>query len=467
VREQLEAVQKAFWLLLLTSVIIAAAALPLNRNGQLTRVLKELTRFEAGFDRRELEAFLLDSAIRKGEIRLDSVTGLIAGERSPEVEVAEGAPPISPLAAVKLNTLGAVNAFGGDGARVDIAVPDRRQMAVSLGWRLTRRDPARRYRLLGIDLLAGGAGEADVALERRVAAARRTASEAKKAYESTRGQFEQADQFFISLRKSQAHWKPMLEAQEKRDRIREEMGQRQRAMEAALSSYLSLAEKAEEFSGDQAATGDSRATEFGVAVADLASSNGDGEFRIRFPVKLETRSVSVPRLTGADFPAAREAKLFEGMKEMTADEAIRMVRGLFSWHFVHIEVSGFKLGGMTFLQLSPVVLFLVLIILYFRIRKAEASYNPFHNTGDLETLPTIGLKHAALNFLVIMVLPLSACVLCAWSLTLIDRFAVLPVFCGSLILALGVLSHLRMNALTNLRDAVTRSHRSVPPRENP
>jgi hypothetical protein len=78
------------------------------------------------------------------------------------------------------------------------------------------------------------------------------------------------------------------------------------------------------------------------------------------------------------------------------------------------------------------------------------------------TLPKIGFGPVALNALPVVVLPFVASVTCASSLVQLDQLVILPVLAAVLSLVLGAWVTAALYALSNLRDAVRRTHSSIP-----
>ena len=55
--------------------------------------------------------------------------------------------------------------------------------------------------------------------------------------------------------------------------------------------------------------------------------------------------------------------MWEAAKDQTADQAIAVARGKFTWHFRHVEIAGIPIGGMTLLQIAPCFLPLLALLL--------------------------------------------------------------------------------------------------------
>jgi len=228
----------------------------------------------------------------------------------------------------------------------------------------------------------------------------------------------------------------------------------QTARDEAFSGYEGLARSAQKLQVQPGGL-----SKHGVARATFAPASGGKPLEISSAVALELRDAPVPRITGADFPVARGSDLWPAIKDGSADKAIAAVRSRFSWHYAYVELSGIKLGGMTLVQLAPLVLLPCLLMLIRRSRNVSGSYNPFDR--DAASLPRVGL--GPLNVLVLVLLPLAGSALCALSLLQLGQIPVVPVLIGLSSIALGGLAHSALRELLELRDAVQRSHSNPPP----
>ena len=121
-----------------------------------------------------------------------------------------------------------------------------------------------------------------------------------------------------------------------------------------------------------------------------------------------------------------------------------------------------RVGGPTVLQLAPLLLLAVLATLLRRTRIVRRSYNPFDVPAG-QTLPLVGFGLAIFNIIPLIVLPVTASVLSAWSLIELDTFAAVPALSAVGAIALGSLCFNSLRELTNLRNEVTRAHSQLPP----
>ena len=164
------------------ALILGLLGFPLGDDGSTIDALKELERFEAGFDQAGIEASLLKHASSRGLLPLAAVAAQGKGPGVPEVTAAKAAPDIRPLAELELGTLQDVHALG-EGASLDLAAPEVEALAAALAWRLSRQTNAGPYTLESVELIAAQASMADVATEAEIGTARMAALEARPAFE--------------------------------------------------------------------------------------------------------------------------------------------------------------------------------------------------------------------------------------------------------------------------------------------
>jgi hypothetical protein len=279
-------------------------------------------------------------------------------------------------------------------------------------------------------------------------------------------QHAQAQDVYDLRRKWKATWKAISKANETRLKTEAAMQEAQKQATEAEQGYESLAKQAEGFEpgGSKKAAPGSAANggECAVAVVSLTEKASGKALELRVPAAIERRSVSVPRITGADFPVTQSAGFWNELKDDTVTQAIERLRGRFSWHYRYLELGGVKLGGMTLLQFIPLALLPLFIGLIRRSRGVGATYNPF-DRPDVESLPMVGVGASFLNLIVLVVLPLAGCLLCAWSLFQVGQMPIVPVLCALATIGLGLGSYFALNELLDLRDAITRSHSNPPP----
>jgi hypothetical protein len=324
-------------------------------------------------------------------------------------------------------------------------------------------------------LSARGCDAQDLQRERDVTEARATLLHARRELAIATKTHEDAEKLTEQRKKWHAPWKSIMKANEKR-------------LEA-----LSVKEKADKTSRDADARYEQLATQSeqakpadnaGCALASitLREQPSGQNVTLTMPAAVEYGSVAVGSLTGADFPVAHASGLWDELAKLSPRDAIAKLRSRFSWHYRYVEVgagtapalrggagtapalraSGIKLGGMTVLQLAPLLLLPFFFALIGRSRGVGASYNPFDRPPG-ETLPMVGFGLSALNLLVLLFLPLAGCALCTWSLIELEQLPVVPVLCVLGCVGLGGSSQFALGELLELREAVTRSHSNPPP----
>jgi hypothetical protein len=462
--ERINAVQRVFWGLLVSGLLVTALGVPVGNDGHTMAALDELTAFSAAFDRPTLERVLLSHASAQGVIGLDTVARAVTGRGVPKVSVAAGAAPIAPRATVLLSTLAEVRDLTTEAAAIAIAAPKSDAIARALVWRLSRQQGPR-YELESVKLGDGRCTHADVQREQEVNRAREAALRARDTANVAEKQHAQAEGVYDLRRKWKATWKAIAKANETRQQTQATLDDAQKQLTLAEGSYEALVKQAEGFEAKEAAKPASSATsdvECVVAVARLTDRAASRSLELRLPVEIEQRKVAVPRITGADFPVLRSAGFWTELKDLSAQQATERLRQRFSWHYRYLDVGGMKLGGMTILQLVPLLFIPLFLGLIRRSRGVGATYNPFDRPAG-ETLPTVGVGVDFVNLIVLVLLPLTGCALCAWSLIQVNQPPVVPLLCAIGSIVLGGSCHVALKELLELRDAITRSHSNPPP----
>jgi hypothetical protein len=463
VNERINAVSRTFWTLLAVALVVAAIGMPIGNDRATLAVVDELSAFEHGFDRGGLERTLLAHASRQGLVGIDAVANDVHGRGVPKVSARAGAAPIAPQASIALATLADVRALAAPGAQVQISAPAAEQLGAALSWRLARQpEGATGYELTSIALGPEGCDAADATSEKQVAEARDQLLDQRTATDKAQKQFDDADQMLELRRKWHAPWKAISKSQEKRAETLSALNAEKQKLAKAEQTYESLAKRAENFkskpAGDKAGSAGCA-----VATASLIQKPTGRAFSLKLPAPIARRGVPVPQITGADFPAVQAAVLWDELKDKTAAEAIEHMSQRFTWHYRYVELGGLKVGGMTLLQFAPLALLPLFFGLIRRSRGLGATYNPFDRVSTMDNLPTVGFGSQGANLLVLVALPLVACVLCAWSLIQISEPPIVPALCAIATLGLGGSSHVALKDLLELRDAITRSHSNPPP----
>ena len=451
--ERIKAVQRAFWALVVVAVCVIVLALPRPADRDAYVVLQELSAFTSGFGRAELEHTLLAHAEAQGTLGLDRVAAGIRGPGLPAVQAGAGAKPLEPRAHLSLGTLAQIHALTTPGATVPLGMANAEQLSRSLGWRLSRQ-PERSFELSSLELSSKSCNPATLAREPEIDAARVHALETAQALAAAIKKHESAELLYEQRRKWKASWKAIVKANESRLEALRAKQAAEKAKAEADKRYEQLATSASD-EGD-AAEG------CALAVAKLQSKPEGRAFELSFPASVELRPVPVPQLTGASFPVTHARGMWSELQALSPAEAIDNVRARVSWHYRYTELSGFKVGGMTVLQLLPLSLLPCLSQVRRRTRRVGASYNPFDVPAGA-TLPSVGLGNVLLNALALVVMPLAGCVLCAYSLLAVSQIPVLPLFAGLFGVMIGMQSLNAIGELLDFREAIERSHSNPPP----
>lgn len=448
-----------FWALLAIGLVVALIGLPLGDDAATMDALSELKAFQGSFDREGLERDLVSRASAQGEVQLAEVAGKVKGAGTPKLRAAQGAAPVKPDASLALASLAQINALGRAGSTLEIGTASADALAQGIGWRLSRQPGASQFELTGIQLSRGGCSQADVDREREVVAAREAALSSASAAAVAVKRHEEAEQLAELRRKWKAPWKAILKADEKK---RETLAARDQALATQQQNdqrYETLAKQAEAAASAGQAGGD---RDCAIAIASVTGTPSGTATQLRLPTPIERRAVPVPPLSGVEFPTTHATGLWDAIADRSVADAIAHLQGRFTWHYRHVDVAGIPVGGMTVLQFAPLLLLPLFFALIRRSRGLSALYNPFDQPA-VARLPSVGFGAGSLNLLVLVVLPLAACALCAWSLLEIDQPPVVPLLCGIASLALGGFSHVALHELLELRDAITRSHSNPPP----
>jgi hypothetical protein len=449
-----------FWALCAASLLLCVLGLPLGDDRNSMSALNELRAFDTGFDRAALERALLSQASAQGMVALADIARGLGAPGLPKVSVAAAAPAITPRTEVQLNTLSDVNALAAAGATIGIGSPKAEALASALGWRLARRAPeagADRYELQQIVLTDRACTSADLQREQTIADERLAAVNARNASVAAKTALAEAE----TLHEQRKKWKASRKAIQLANAARLE------ALAVSNSAVIALTQADARYAadaklGEKLAAAPKGAGGCMLATATLLARPSAARIELILPTPIDQRRVTVPNLTGVDFPVLHAVSLWSVVEQQSAKDAIATLLSRFSWHYRYTQIGKIKLGGMTVLQFAPLLLLPLFSVLIRRSRGVGATYNPFDRTAG-EVLPTVGLGVGALNLVALVLLPLTGCALCAVSLVGIDELPVVPVLCALSALGLGGRSHVALNELLELRDAVTLSHSHAPP----
>jgi hypothetical protein len=457
-KARLSAVQQALFLLLLTALAFGIVARPHPENRRVMEALDEMSTFRAGFKRAELEQSLLGYAHAQGAVPLAALQSATRGPGVPKLQLAKVAPPLQPTAAVELRTLEDVRQRAEPKSTLLIGVPDPNAIGAALAWRLARSQDPGPWTLSSAELRPAELTQAEVDLEREVAQLRLDSLHAEKAVADATKKLEGAEQVFEARRKWKLPWKSLVKFDEARKAARVTLDERQQVLTDTQQRYEQKA-KAAQIRKPAPATLQPGAA---FVLARLELEHGSAHTTIEVPAALDLRNTPVPSLRGGEFAATRAAGLWDEVKGKDADQALAAIRSHFNWHYRYVELLSVRFGGMTVLQFMPCLLPFLLVLLVLRIRAVRAGYNPFGTTLD-SSLPRVGFRIRAFDFIALVVLPFAAAASAASSLLLISQVPVLPVLTAIACLIMGVYSFGKLGELQALVEAVVHSHSSHPP----
>jgi hypothetical protein len=464
VKARLQAVQKAYWSLVLCAVIVLLLPFPLGHNRTWSQVVTELTAFQQAFSRPKVEASLSDFAKQQGTLGLDQVIaslaqGSLTHTGIPKLTLAKEAQPIVPTTRIELRTLADALAHGQGGVTAPLAMPQLNGLATALAWRITReavRHPADSYALVSVVLSPGAATSSDIALEMKTHDARIAALHATTAFNAAdRAHTELAD-LYESRRKWKATWKVMTRTAAQRNEAKATLDASKQAMDAALANYEALAKRGESWVARNV-DGKDVDTRAAAATVSLRSLPSGQALTLVLAVAMDVREVAVPPLTGTAFRVTQDSGLWPDVKDKTADEAIAIARARFTWHTRGPRLGGIQLGGLTLLHGMPLLLPLLMWLIVRRARASESSYNPF-DLNAAEGVSRVGSPLPVVDGLLAIGLPSAACAMCAYALVQLGEVPALPVLALLTSLGLGVLCFVKLSELRTLVDDVLRSH---------
>jgi hypothetical protein len=472
VKQRIEAVQRVYWAVLGLSLAVIVLGLPLGNDGETMAVLDELTAFDKAFEasRGSIEQSQLTHAKRTGAVALAELHAAIGSDGLPKISIDAAAPAIEPLTAIDLSTLSKIQAQSEADASLNIGSARPAETGEALSWRIARavennEKPNDPLTLNGLTLTLRTLDKADVQRELEAATTRRLLRKAEKTLVERQAAFKRRDELYEQRKKWRATWKVLQRTNEERTEAETELAAAQKNRDALAAQYESLAQQADAaIKGAKtdatfaAARGDER---YVVATAQLTPRNGK-PFTLDVAAPVDIRSVGVPPITGAELPITRSTPLWKEIEGGTSAAAIERVKRDFTWHYAHVQAGPIKLGGMTVIQLAPLVLLPFLLIMIRRSRRVASGYNPFDR--DAGALPRVGLG-TPLNIVVLIVLPLVGAVLCGVSLVQLRQVPMVPMFCVAGVLGLGITAHISIRDLVDLRDAVRQSHSAPPPAE--
>jgi len=450
VKQRIEAVQKMFLALVAASVLVALLGLPLGNDAQLTAVVEELSLFSRAFDQKKLEQTLLGMAQVQNRVTVGDVLSKLEGEGLPKVKASDKGAAIASLAALDLTTLEAVHRHSADDASLDVAAVKPETVAVGLSWRIARLGADKPVTVKAIELLRADVSEEQTKREREIFDARQAMLVAAKAHVAAEAAHEASDESYRARVKWGGHWKVINRANEKRQEARVEANKRGKDKDATAKRYAQLEKQGLAFK----AGGSTGATPSLAAASVTLQVGGGKTTTVVIPVPLDVRTVKVPPLSGTEFTRAHETGMWEGIKGMEPEEALKDLSGRFSWHKGAV--------GAGLLHSLPLALPLLLLLLVIRIRVVSDGYSPFAADGQ-GGLPRVGIGIPAVDALLVGAMPTVACAMCAWSLLAVAQVPTVPTVAAAVSMGLGAWSFPHLRELRAMTDNIVRSRTAPPP----
>jgi hypothetical protein len=459
-KARLNDVQRTLWALVFASLVLLVLAFPRGHNREYSLALDELTAFEQAFKQAEVEKSLLDYGRAQGVLGLADVQRAIGGPLVPKVQLAAAGPPIQPLAEIHLDSLQDVLDRARANSTLDIGSLNPAPLGSAISWRLARQSAGGRYQLQDVKLQAAEFTPADIELEAQVSQLRLDLMAAERAAADAAKKLTSAEELFEARRKRKLPWKILVKSDEARKEAKAVLDENQHTLDTTRERYESSAKRAEANGGKPATYSGKLPSAYGLAQIELRGENSTVT-QLRIPVALTIRQAKLPPLAGTNFPATHDAGLWDDVKAGKVAQAIELTRSKFTWHYRYAEVAGLHVGGMTVLQVLPLILPLILLGLLGRMRHVSTSYNPFGTTLESK-LPRVGLGSRALELAALVFLPLAAVALTSFALWAIAQAPVIPAIAAIAGLGLGAYAFVELGTLQALMEAVVRSHSNPP-----
>jgi hypothetical protein len=458
---RISAVQQALFGLLIVAVLLGVVTRPAPQNQRYKAALDEIDTFRATFDRAQLEHSLIEYAAAQGRQPLSSIQRAAAGKQVPALQLAPNAGVLEPLTTVSLATLADVQAFANEKSTLSIAMADAPSIGRALSWRLVSDAAAAPFTLQSASIAPAAVTQADLDLEPEVARLQLERSTADAAVQDASKKLDSAEQVFETRRKWKLPWKALVKSDEARKEAKATLIEKQKALKDLEQRYAQASARAQ---APHAAAAATAMPEFGVA--QLAIQTREKAWPVAIPVKIAHRDVVVPSLRGGEFTAIHASGLWPEVRGLDPAEASAAIRKHFNWHYSYVEPLGFKIGGMTLLQILPCVLPFLLALVLMRMRAVSSSYNPF-GTKVKGSLPRVGFMNRLFDAVIVVLLPVGASVGAAVALMMVGQVPALPVINAIVCLLLGGYAFMKLGELQTLIEEVVRSHSNPPPDSDP
>lgn len=450
-QDGLRAVHTLFATVVISAVCVLPVCFPRLQDGRRIEALETLERLVTTFDAPAFEASVLAQAETGSAVSLKSLATRIQGPRVENVQAADLSPTLAKASPLGLRTLGDVAAAAAGGQQVTLTGPDTDAAAAAIRWRLARLDAPQDATLTMLEQVPGSVTATQLDTERKVEASRVAVLEARRAANKARGRFTRFRDRAKWLIKHRAARKNQRAAIEKRREAYFEKEEAKINMASSHEAYLKLSAAADGFRA-----GPERADSPGVVLtASLKSAAGE-TLSFTFPVpstKREIKSAAQP--LPPDVDAMRKSPLWTELEPMDAEEARTHVQQDLSWHLSGWKLGPVRVGGVTLVQLVPLLLLFQLWRLNHRCERTVGNYDPFQHPGT--DLPLPGTGHPPLDAGLIAGLPALAGLLTAITLWRLSELAWLGILLALATASYAVLTYRTYDRLLGLRSGILRN----------
>ncbi len=463
------------WLLIATCAVLLLS-LPRPGDARTAHAFDELSEFARSVDLPAVEQTRRVQAMRFAQVELAELLQSPveqaapvkrrrgAGTAGPKWRIAEGAAPVLAMADLRLATLADVRAQSEGAVSADVGTPQAEVAQRALTFRLSHLNLPQPPVITHAALELAQVGAEQVQRVEEAEQARRELSQAKEALGRAERKAELAQKRVDARKKRKSR-----STQKFIDQLAEATAQRDErlaAVEALQGQYEEKAERAIRASEDAPAVAAGTAIpSFGrlrVTLADAAGATRS----LALTVPVERRRVSMPPLVipgaSGSFSALRASSAWEDVKQLEPSAAAAQLEARLSWPSRSYSVFGLACEGSWILQLSPWLVVLALFVAWRRAVGAATSHRLF-TTEFRGPLRPVGFKRRSQELVVVVLLPLLACVLPAISLWLLRRLPVLPATALFVSFPFALRLYTKLDELRVLNRSLIQYHSYPPP----
>lgn len=495
-KANLIAVQRTWWLLLLSSALLGVAGAGLWSEAKVHAALRELRDFDRRFDPVKVSDDLSALAAEQARIPVRAICDYLQHAELPLVE-GRAESFIEPLPEVHVRTLQQAR-LHAVARQVPVLTIDKRALAQGLTFHLLQRRETSALDLLSITLSAVDNPPSDFARLQQASQLRTylpTLSRQLEEHEHRHERLIKIYQARVRMRASPNTLQRSLEDLRAEREVGRQLAQLRQQAQARFSSLAAqiLAQEAQ-FTGDDTrrkpamaqalvtfgrridgappevgpaspAAASERRTAAAAVRTDIdaaldAAVTDERSLRIAVLVPLVERKTSVPALNGVAFPATEAAGLWPAVAPLEVKAAIVAVSAKLRLWSRSFEWGGLSLDVPLAMQLSPLWLAFLLTRILDRARRVPEGYNPFE--GTRLDLPRVGFALSVLNWISIVILPGAAGLCASVALWFTGRWPVIALPASLACVALGLWAHTATASAIDMAEAVTRSERPPP-----